>query len=183
MDRRKSLQYISTLMGASFISTELFLTGCKPSTTTVGALESSQSLEFGTHASLLSEIGEIILPASGKHPGFKAVNGQDMVVSLLNDCYATDVQQLLYKGLEQLPAGQELSPAISAMDAAYFDANTPDDQKPVFYGALKEAILLSYFTNEEIMTKVLSYVKVPSKYEGDIKLDPNAYTTIYGFGA
>ncbi|MCB0647206.1 MAG: gluconate 2-dehydrogenase subunit 3 family protein [Saprospiraceae bacterium] len=183
MDRRKSLQYISTLMGASFISAELFITGCKPAAEKTDVSDTTENINFSSELALLSSIGEIILPASGKHPGFKAVNGGEMLVTLLNDCYTSEQQQMIQKGLKGLSDGEGLAGEIAKLDAAYFDATTPADQKPVFYGALKEAILLSYFTNEKVMTEVLSYVKVPGKHDGSMKVDPEAYTTVYGFGA
>lgn len=183
MDRRQSLQYITGLLGASFISTELFLVSCKPKTEIGDDEMASEAITFDKYQELLDQIGETILPASGKHPGFKAIDGGLMTAHLLNDCYTPDKQKLVADGLETLAKESDLKTALTNLDASYFDYSKSNDQKPMYYGILKEAVLLSYFTNEKIMTEVLTYVKVPGKYDGALKVEEGSYATMFGFGA
>ncbi|MBK8390530.1 MAG: gluconate 2-dehydrogenase subunit 3 family protein [Saprospiraceae bacterium] len=183
MERRKALQFVGALIGGSFISTEIFLSGCKSDPGKEANL-ASEVINFNDQSVLLNAIGDTILPKTDKHPGFNATNATASLILLLNDCYAPENQKLLKDGLTTLNGfdkkeTSEKIATISDLDKKYFEGN---DGSLQFYCMLKEAILLSYFADDAVMTKTLDYVKVPGKYDGEFKIDPSTYQSIFGFG-
>lgn len=193
MDRRSALQKVSILLGTTFISTELFITGCKSEKST--ALQ-SESIDFTSSKNMIEFIADTILPSTAKHPGFKAVKEMDTLITILNDCYKNEDKKLVVDGLKSIEAKaqekfkktfESLTPEeskviIAEIDKMYFDKNTTEEIKPKYYGMLKESILLTYFTNETVMTDVFNYTKVPGKYDGAYKIDISKNDTIFGLG-
>ncbi|HMS66614.1 MAG TPA: gluconate 2-dehydrogenase subunit 3 family protein [Saprospiraceae bacterium] len=183
MERRKALQFVGALIGGSFISTEIFLSGCKSDPGKEANL-ASEVINFNDQSVLLNAIGDTIFPKTDKHPGFSMTNATASLVVLLNDCYSPENQKVLKDGLATLTGFAEKEESdkiatITALDKQYFESA---DGNPMFYGMLKEATLLAYFADEAVMTKTLDYVKVPGKYDGEYKIDPSAYLSVFGFG-
>jgi hypothetical protein len=192
MDRRSALQRVGLILGTSFISTEIFLTGCKTDTTTL----TSEYIDFTSSKKLLNAIGNTILPASGKHLGFNGINAIDTMISLLNDCYKHEDKKAILAGLDEIEkvskekhqkafielSDEDKSAVIAPIDKLYFDKNTNEESKPKYFKMLKEAALLSYFTSEKVATEIFNYTKVPGKYDGAMKIDPNQYDTMFGLG-
>jgi hypothetical protein len=196
MDRRTAIQNAAILIGASFISVELVLTtGCKPNDGKP-SLSGASGLDFNASRSTLAAIGATIIPAFEKHPGFVGVKGENMLVTLLNDCYKKEDQDKIVAGLERFETDVKtkyskefalLDPAIqnkiiSEIDQQYFDDKLDKDKKPTYYGMIKEAVLISYFTDAAVMKNVQSHVKIPRKYDGAFKVEPETYSTRFGFG-
>lgn len=192
MERRAAIQRVGMLLGTTFIATDIFLTGCKSDTSRL----TDETIEFSNSKDLILAIASTIIPAAGKHPGFAASNELNTLITILNDCYKLEDQKLLKAGLETINgktnekykkdfialSDEEKHNFLSEMDKTFFDINTKEENKPNYYGILKEATLLTYFTNEKVMTDLFSYTKVPGKYDGALKVDANNYTTIFGLG-
>lgn len=192
MERRAALQRVGFLLGTTFIATDLFLSGCKSDTSRL----TDETIQFNSSKEFLLGIASTIIPAGGKHPGFTASNEIDTLINILNDCYKLEDQRTLQKGLETINtkanekykkdftvlSNEEKYEILNEIDKIYFDKNTKEENKPIYYGMLKESILLTYFTNEKVMTELFAYTKVPGKYDGAHKVESNAYATIYGLG-
>ncbi len=194
MNRRTAINNVGLIVGATILSTDLFLS-CKDS--------KHIDNEYGKDRSALDEfsqmiagIGHIILPPSEKHLGFKAINDNATTMSILRDCYKKDDSAALIKGLTEFALSiqstykktfdeltdVEKNTIVSDLDKRYFSKEINDVDKPRFYGILKEAILLTYFTNKKILEGSMSYTKVPGKYDGALKVNKNAYSVVYGLG-
>lgn len=194
MNRRSAISRVGLIMGATIISADVFLS-CKSDGSPKSTSEESNAL--ASFSALITEIGHTILPATEKHPGYKAINGTDTTIAILNDCYKKEKVQELVKGMEAFEASvqkaysksfvqltdEEKYNALNEIDKKYFDKETKDDAKPVYYGTLKEAILLTYFTDKKVLEGPMSYKKVPGKYDGAMKIEKDSYSVIYGLGA
>lgn len=192
MERRAAIQRVGILLGTTFIASDLFLTGCKSDTSRL----TDETIEFSSSKDLILALASTIVPASDKHPGFTASNEINTLITILNDCYKLEDQKLLKAGLETINSkanekykkdfiaisNDEKHQLLSELDKAFFDKNTKEENKAKYYGIIKEATLLTYFTNEKVMTDLFSYTKVPGKYDGAFKVDANNYATIYGLG-
>jgi hypothetical protein len=191
MERRKALQAMGAIMGATLISSELFLSGCKADTSNGSAVAHSSIID--EHKALIASIADTILPATKKQPGIAATTGVATMMAILNDCYYDDAKQKFAIGLKAFASSlgdkkfdtlslEERTKIIQPIDAKYFDTATKKEDKPYFYGLIKEASILSYFTDKKVMEEVLTYVKVPGKYDGEFKLTKGANMTVYGLG-
>lgn len=192
MERRAAIQRVGILLGTTFIATDLFLTGCKSDTSRL----TDETIEFSHSKDLILALASTIIPAGGKHPGFAASNEINAMITILNDCYKLEDQKTLKTGLETINRmanekykkdfialnNEEKHNFLGEIDKTYFDKNTKEENKAYYYGILKEATLLTYFTNEKVMTDLFSYTKVPGKYDGALKVDANNYATIFGLG-
>jgi hypothetical protein len=197
MNRRTAIHRAAIYIGASIISTDLILmSGCKPSPDSQSSVVIN-AIDFTKYKPLLKAIGQTILPAYNKHPGFVGIKGEEVLILLLNDCYKKEDQEKVVKGLtdfeneiksKHAKSFEQLDPTnqiqiITDLDTKYFDKNIDKEQKPTFYGTIKEAVLISYFTDAAVMKKVFTHVKIPRKYDGAFRVNPKEYHSVYGFGA
>jgi Gluconate 2-dehydrogenase subunit 3 len=194
MNRRSAISRVGLIMGATIISADVFLS-CKSDNTQKSTSEKSNALS--SFSALITEIGHTILPATEKHPGYKAINGTETTIAILNDCYKKEKVQELVSGIESLEASvqkshnksfvqlsdEEKYTVLNDIDKKYFDKATKEADKPTYYGTLKEAILLTYFTDKKVLEGPMSYKKVPGKYDGAMKIEKGSYSVIYGLGA
>jgi hypothetical protein len=192
MNRRSAINRVGLIMGASIISTDIFLS-CKSD----GGTANQSSAILSVYGALISDIGHTILPATDKHPGYKAIDDVSTTLAILQDCYNKEEVTMVAKGLSALEAAtksaykksfvqlseQEKYIVINDIDKKYFNKETKEDDKPRYYGILKEAILLTYFTHKKVLEGPMSYTKVPGKYDGAMMVDKNRYSTVYGLGA
>jgi hypothetical protein len=196
MNRRSAVNRVGLLMGATFLSTEIFISGCKSENSNVVENRTSKKSPLDDYKDLLANIGAVIIPAHGNHPGFKAINGIESALSILSNCYKPDVVEKMVDGIVAFEAlnkkkynksfsdlsDKDKLDVVTELDKLFFDKNTKVEDKSTFYGQAKEAILLSYFTNKQIMTGPLTYTKVPGKYE-EVKIDGTKNIALYGIGS
>ncbi len=196
MDRRSALNRVALMMGASMISSELFISCKTDHATTASPASVAKKSVLEPHKSLMADIANTIIPATGKHPGFKAINGIETAYTIMNDCYKAEDIEMVQKGLINFESvlkskfnksflelsEQEKYDVINEVDKLYFNKETKEEDKPKYYGILKEAIFLSYFTDKKVLEGTMTYVKVPGKYDGAYKIDKSKYSEIYGLG-
>jgi hypothetical protein len=190
MERREALRNMGLVMGATLISSELFIS-CKSDASAAAVSAASGGLNLNEHKDTIMAIADVILPST-KLSGIKSLRSDNTMLAILNDCYTEEQKSKIKAGLDDLVKSQvgfatmsleDRTKIIAEVDKAYFDPTVKKEDKPTYYGAIKETTLLTYFTDKKVMTDVLSYVKVPGKYDGAYKLTPGKTEEIYGFGA
>jgi len=120
----------------------------------------------------LSELSESILPDSNESPGAKLAGVASFLDRYIPICKSRDSQSDIKNTIQKLgkltenkfgTPFQKLSIKDKTEQMHIFE-NTGDKD----YRELKSLILFAYFSSIEGMTKALSYVAVPGKYEGDV---------------
>ncbi len=131
----------------------------------------------------LNEVGETILPETAT-PGAKAANVGSFMVTMVQDCYTPEEQQIFIKGMAALDDSAAKNYGSKFMDIAaeqrnellthldkeqkdYTKNKLPEDPAH-YFRMMKELTLLGYFSSEIGCTKALRYVPVPGKYIGCI---------------
>lgn len=192
MNRRSAITRVGLMMGASIISADLFIS-CKSD----GGPAINTNHPLAGYEALIAEIGHTILPATERHPGYKAINDSSTTLAILQDCYKKEEVALMVNALAELEATvhdkykkpfvqlseEDKFTVVNDMDKKYFNKETKEEDKPKFYGMLKEAILLTYFTHKKVLEGPMHYTKVPGKYDGAVKVSNDAYSIVYGLGA
>jgi hypothetical protein len=102
---------------------------------------------------------------------------------MVRDCYDDKNQQIFVAGINKLNtackakysndfmgcAAQQRTDLLNSLDAeqlAYTKTKKKDDPNH-YFRMMKELTLLSFFTSEAGCTKVLRYLPVPGKYDGN----------------
>ena len=175
MNRREALSRVAIIVGGTVIGAEAFLTGCKASTKTVTF--SKEDIAF------LNEVAETILPATDT-PGAKDAKVGEFMAVMVNDCYEEKDQQIFMEGMKALQfkdakakigkAFMEASPAerhdlLVAIDteAKEYVKNKKEEDPSHYFSLIKQLTLTGFFTSEVGATKVLRYVPVPGRFDGD----------------
>jgi hypothetical protein len=110
MKRREAVQYISILLGATIVGSNVFLEGCKSKT--------GVSMTFTPgDISLLDEIAETILPTT-KTPGAKAAKVGQFMTVMVNDCYEAPDQKIFHEGLAKLDDASQKKNGKSFLDSS-----------------------------------------------------------------
>ncbi|WP_340648261.1 gluconate 2-dehydrogenase subunit 3 family protein [Pseudoxanthomonas winnipegensis] len=141
---------------------------------------------------LLDEIAETILPRTDT-PGAKDAGVGLFMARFVTDCYDPQQQAVFRAGLADLDKRAKggflaLKPAQRAelLDklAAEARAASPDPKKaddegadssaipPHYFTMIKQLVLFGFFTSEVGATKVLRYVPVPGRFDGDLPYEP-----------
>ncbi|WP_379654846.1 gluconate 2-dehydrogenase subunit 3 family protein [Pseudoxanthomonas sp. UC19_8] len=145
-----------------------------------------------TQVALLDEIAETILPRTDT-PGAKDAGVGVFMARFVTDCYDPQQQAVFRAGLADLDKRAKggflaLKPAQRAelLDklAAEARAASPDPKKaddegadsaaipPHYFTMIKQLVLFGFFTSEVGATKVLRYVPVPGRFDGDLPYEP-----------
>ncbi|TAA37000.1 gluconate 2-dehydrogenase subunit 3 family protein [Pseudoxanthomonas winnipegensis] len=145
-----------------------------------------------TQVALLDEIAETILPRTDT-PGAKDAGVGLFMARFVTDCYDPQQQAVFRAGLADLDKRAKggflaLKPAQRAelLDklAAEARAASPDPKKaddegadsaaipPHYFTMIKQLVLFGFFTSEVGATKVLRYVPVPGRFDGDLPYEP-----------
>lgn len=141
---------------------------------------------------LLDEIAETILPRTDT-PGAKDAGVGLFMARFVTDCYDPQQQAVFRAGLADLDKRAKggflaLKPAqrTELLDklAAEARAASPDPKKaddegadsaaipPHYFTMIKQLVLFGFFTSEVGATKVLRYVPVPGRFDGDLPYEP-----------
>ncbi|WJI14936.1 gluconate 2-dehydrogenase subunit 3 family protein [Pseudoxanthomonas winnipegensis] len=145
-----------------------------------------------TQVALLDEIAETILPRTDT-PGAKDAGVGLFMARFVTDCYDPQQQAVFRAGLADLDKRAKggflaLKPAqrTELLDklAAEARAASPDPKKaddegadsaaipPHYFTMIKQLVLFGFFTSEVGATKVLRYVPVPGRFDGDLPYEP-----------
>lgn len=123
----------------------------------------------------LSELSESILPDCEESPGAKNAGVASFLDRYIPMCTPQEFQDAIKITIEKLRMMPEenfkksfhkLSKEAQKEQMELFEGLEDDG-----YRKLKSKILFAYFSSLEGMTKALSYIAVPGKYEGDIYYD------------
>ncbi|MCH5717296.1 gluconate 2-dehydrogenase subunit 3 family protein [Niabella hibiscisoli] len=92
MNRREALASVSVLLGGAIIGAEVFLSGCKNTST-------SASLFSADDLTLLDDIAETIIPTTPDSGGGKAALVGAFMKQIVTDCYTKIEQDHFIKGI------------------------------------------------------------------------------------
>jgi len=175
MERRDLLKMIAAATGVAMIGIPAFASGQFSSLAANNAFSEADVAK-------LDEIAETILPRTDT-PGAKDAGTGLCMAQLVTDCYGAEEQAIFRAGLEDIDtraggrfvalppeARTELLRTldIEAKTQAADGANT----QPHYFTMLKQLAIFSFFTSEVGATKVLRYVAIPGRYDGDLPYQP-----------
>ena len=167
MKRRVALKNMALAFG-SLVALPAWASGW--SETFVRSLPSYLSPE---QEALLAEITETILPATDT-PGAKDLKIYSFVHKMIADCYETDVQENVIKGLETAEqlAKQTYAKTFATCDTKQREAILTrleisiDPNWSSFYKLVKELTLQGYLTSEYYLTNHTNYKMIPGHFYG-----------------
>lgn len=180
MNRRELLQLIAAATGCAMIGTNAFAYQPAPAASPL-----NETLFNQQHIDLLNEIAETIIPKTDT-PGAKdAQVGQTMVV-MVADCYDQSDKKVFMDGLKKINkfslneyqkdfmalSAKQKKALLTELDqqANEYNASGLKQQTglPHYFTLMKQLTLFCFFTSKVGATKVLRYVAVPGKYDGDL---------------
>jgi hypothetical protein len=194
MERRELLKMIALLTGGVVIGGDIFLSGCKNS--------SSSNIVFTKDMiTMLDEIGETILPKT-KTPGAKDAAIGKFMQTIVTDCYYAADQKIFMDGMEDVSKrckqqfgkdfidcnAEQRTVLIKQIDeeaklynnkkVAYDTEKNnktkgtldykKDEMPSHYFTLMKQLTLLGFFTSEVGASQALRYVPVPGRYDGDV---------------
>lgn len=131
-----------------------------------------------TEETLLAEIVETLLPATDT-PGAKALELDQFVLMMVDDCYPPDQQVAFIQGLRQTEAlagklyGRSFSKCPTADRVKVLQALPKQGAATEqFYKLLRELTREGYLKSKYVMTELLPYELVPGRYNGYVLLKP-----------
>ncbi len=177
IDRREAVRRIALLMGGALVGSRALLDGqAVPPKAGAAAFTDDER-------SLLDEIGETIIPATGI-PGAKAVQIGAFMAMMVTDCYDERDHAVFRNGLSAIDeasraafgksflacSAQERTAVASSLDAQQVAhgkkkaATEPEH----YFRMMKELTTLGYFSSEVGCTMAVRYIEVPGAFHGDI---------------
>ncbi|AEE22562.1 twin-arginine translocation pathway signal [Glaciecola sp. 4H-3-7+YE-5] len=183
MNRRELLKMIAAATGTAFVSANAMAYVTLPMKTINQTAFSKDDVAF------FNEVGEVIIPRTDT-PGAKDVNVGYMMAVMVTDCY-TPAQQAAFKGgiasikaLAKSTYGKDflllntdertrlLATLNDEADVFNRKAKLANDdaEKPMPHGftLIKQLTLFTFFTSKEGANKVLRYVAIPGRYDGEM---------------
>lgn len=183
MERRELLKMIAAATGAAMIGVPAFVFGQEP-------VPAANNAFSAADVAKLDEIAETILPRT-RTPGAKDAGVGLFMAQFATDCYTAANQATFRAGLADIDkraGGRFLSlkpeartELLRALDAearkqagAIAAASVADKKqmKPHYFTMIKQLAIFSFFTSEVGATKVLRYIAVPGRYDGDMPYEP-----------
>ena len=171
MKRRKALALTASLMGATIIGSELFLTGCTNK-------YKETNLFTESDINLLDEVGEVILPETLASPGAKEAKIGLFMKSIVTDCYTEKEQNIFKNGIRELNRVSQKNYSSKFVDLKQeqkfnmlvkIDGVSREnaDKDPVhFFSMMKQLTIWGFFTSEPGVTKALRYIQIPGQFKG-----------------
>jgi len=178
MNRREAISTVSLFLGGAVVGSGIFLeSGCTSTPKQINGLFNQD------HLTMLDEIAETILPTSDT-PGAREAKVAEFMAVMVNDCYTPKDQQLFLDGIKKIDeefkrgngksfnasGRDERTAFLSKLDVeqkVYMENKKPEEPSH-YFRMIKELTLLGFFTSEIGATKVLRYIAVPGKYDGDV---------------
>jgi glucoside 3-dehydrogenase (cytochrome c) hitch-hiker subunit len=168
MNRRKALKTV--IAGGAFIASSGVLAACAREQTkppTSGVLDRDEQ-------DLMEEIADTLLPSTASSPGAKAAGVGPTINTLLSDCYKSDDQQRVQKGLAQFRDAKFVGMARAQREqfVRNVDAEARKAGDTHYFHLVRELANQAYWSSEIGMTKALRYIQTPGRFEGCIPLKP-----------
>lgn len=188
MERREALQRVVALMGGTVLAPSLL------SATNFWSYEQlPPDIGFFSKAEkkLVAELAETIIPKTST-PGAKDAGVAAYIEIMLRDCTSPQNQVAFREGLKNVNDScstnygtgyHKLSTAqknevMRSLEKTAKDNELNNKTNNVkgaprqFFRMLKDLTLSGYFTSEKGATQALSYLQVPGRWEGCLKLEP-----------
>lgn len=177
MNRREALSSVALLLGGTILGSQTFLSGCKNAPTDTIAF-TPDDIAF------LNEVAETILPKT-KTPGAKEAKVGDFMTVIVKDCYKPSEAKVFMEGMKALQekdtkaklgksfmeaSAEERHQLLVELDATQkaFQKTKKEEELPHYFRMMKELTLWGFFSSEIGSTKVLRYIAVPGKYDGNV---------------
>ncbi|QHJ13922.1 hypothetical protein FX988_04203 [Paraglaciecola mesophila] len=183
MNRRELLKMIAAATGTAFVSANAMAYVTLPMKTINQTAFSKDDVAF------FNEVGEVIIPRTDT-PGAKDVNVGYMMAVMVTDCYTPAQQAAFKEGITSIKAlakstyGKDflllntdertrllatLNDEADVFNRKAKSANE-DGKKPMPHGftLIKQLTLFTFFTSKEGANKVLRYVAIPGRYDGEM---------------
>jgi hypothetical protein len=172
LSRREAILRMALLMGASFATPRLRAAD-------FGASPTPPTDYTAADLALLDEIGDTILPPTDV-PGAKAVGIGAFMAMMVTDCYAAADQRAFRAGMEAITRdyrtrfGEDFVGGAPASRTRFLNElnaalrQPKDGEAPAYFRIMRELTILGYFTSELVSTKVLPWIEVPGRYDGDV---------------
>ncbi|MBV7531512.1 gluconate 2-dehydrogenase subunit 3 family protein [Chitinophaga sp. sic0106] len=178
MHRRDAIRNVAILLGTAISASTLSaLESC------TGSAPKNYDLHTPQTKAMVAEVADTIIPTTDT-PGAKAAKVDEFIITMMNDCYKKEDQELFLSGLKKIDEASkkkfqktflELTPeqrteVLTEIDKERVAYNKRDNKKEGdaahYFQAMKDLTLVGYFTSEPGATQALRYVRVPGKYEG-----------------
>ena len=181
MNRRELLKMIAAATGTAFVSANAM------AYVTLPLKDLNQTAFTKDDVAFLNEVGEVIIPRTDT-PGAKDANVGLMMAVMVTDCYTPAQRKAFTVGISSIKtlakstygkdflllSSDERQALLTALDdeASVFNkkqalANKDDNSLPHAFSLIKQLTLFTFFTSEIGANKVLRYVAVPGRYDGD----------------
>lgn len=186
MNRRELLKMIAAATGTAFVSANAMAYVTLPMKTVQETAFSKDDIAF------FNEVGEVIIPRTDT-PGAKDVNVGFMMAVIVTDCYTAPQQAAFKDGIATIKAlakstygkdflllsNYERTSLLASLNdeadvfntkAKLASKGVKDAEKPLPHGftLIKQLTLFTFFTSKEGATKVLRYVAIPGRYDGEL---------------
>jgi hypothetical protein len=198
MNRREAISRVAIIVGATVIGGDLFLAGCKSSSTKF-ALDEGQ-------VAFLNEVGETILPTTAASGGAKSAKVGEFMQVMVRDCYSAEDQDIFRSGIDKLNdfskknfkkeflqcSASERQDLLVKLDAEVKEYKKQNDllkqkelekekasqaggkpnyikkEVPNHYFAMIKQLTLLGYFTSEVGYKAQNYVSVPGHYDGNV---------------
>ena len=171
MERREAIKYVALTIGG-VISLPSWASGWKANNISSPKLFLSADKEL-----LLDEMVETIIPSTNT-PGAKQIGVGKFVQIMVADCYDTRTQETFKNGLSNLDVMAKKANGKKFVECSKvektdllkeMEKSTDNDSKS-FYNLVKNLTIRGYLNSEYVMTNLLKYEMVPSRFHGYVPL-------------
>jgi hypothetical protein len=181
MNRREALRRTAAITGLAVTGPVGigFLNGCKPT----GDPDWQPVFLTQEEVRTVTAVADIIIPGTDT-PGAIELHVPEFIDVMLNDCFSEELQVSFRKEMKNfrekiasdyskpfdMCSMDEKQKIISVEEKVTYDAFNQSGKRS-FYINLKQIVLLGYFSSEFVMTNLLNYTPVATRYEGCIPLN------------
>jgi hypothetical protein len=163
MDRRTALRYVA-LSGAAAMLLPGCLTDKKKVSVALTNLDVTPEDE-----TLLAELADTILPASGDKPGAKQLETHLFTLVMVDDCVAPGDKEKFKKGLRAFNSSfdgdefLEMTPEkrLEALTAFEENLESKEESLKYFYSTAKGYTIYGYTTSQYFLSEVKNFKLVP----------------------
>lgn len=176
MERRKAIQAIVFFSVAANA-----IVSCKNKEEVINSINLKKIKINNSEADIIGEISEMIFP-SASIPEFKNHTALPFILTMVDDCYSEEDQNIFMKGIGSLNSFtqlqlkkdfQELSIDEKKMVLKKINDDHSEDKSElkIFYGIVKDKTLQYYTTTEYFMRKHNLYEMAPGRFLGCVKIE------------
>jgi hypothetical protein len=191
MNRRIALKQLGLLTAAAAL-----VPGCVKEAAKVASITLKNIKVNGDQEAVLAEIAETLIPTTDM-PGAKAMNLQQFVLRMVDDCQPADSQKEFEKGFAEFEQAVDKKygkrfDALDAVDKKAFlselDATAKAEREKEsmsslskFYSMTRRYTIQGFTSSEYVLTNVLPYNMIPGKFIGCVPVqDKNDIKTVIG---